>query len=272
MSFGGGGARGLGLDAGDVSVSRRAPPPSVTCHVCGRGYGTASFSIHLKSCSKRFLEEQAKLPAGKRRPLPAAPSADLSFANPQAVEQWNEGARIAHEEAMVDCAHCGRTFSDDTRLAIHHRSCSADRPAKRVGERGVGNGGAPTVYALPGSPARGGLAPAGSADEPASGPAQRPATVPRLEAASSRGKEAEEGDDVRRDERGSTRVVVGGASAGGIASDAAGRDDAWRTSIIERFELLTERLDEIEARMVGDMREIRFELRELIEELHTAES
>ena len=86
------------------------------------------------------------------------------------------------------------------------------------------------------------------------------------------GKEAEEGDDVRRDERGSTRVVGGGASAGGIASDAAGRDDAWRTSIVERFELLTERLDEIEARMVGDMREIRFELRELIEELHTAES
>ena len=29
-------------------------PKSVTCYICGRGYGTKSISIHLKACEKKW--------------------------------------------------------------------------------------------------------------------------------------------------------------------------------------------------------------------------
>ena len=34
---------------------------------------------------------------------------------------------------LCECEHCGRTFLED-KLAIHHKSCSAESPARRVNE------------------------------------------------------------------------------------------------------------------------------------------
>ena len=37
---------------------------------------------------------------------------------------------------MATCEHCGRTFAPD-RLAIHQRSCTAEKPARRPPSRGA---------------------------------------------------------------------------------------------------------------------------------------
>lgn len=29
-------------------------PKSITCYICGRGYGTKSIKIHLKTCKKKW--------------------------------------------------------------------------------------------------------------------------------------------------------------------------------------------------------------------------
>ncbi|VDK63591.1 unnamed protein product [Anisakis simplex] len=43
----------------------------------------------------------------------------------------NEAAWTASQAALVACEHCGRTFNPD-RLQIHQRSCTKEKPAKRV--------------------------------------------------------------------------------------------------------------------------------------------
>ena len=37
-------------------------PKALMCYICGREYGTASLEIHLKTCKKKFENEQSKLP------------------------------------------------------------------------------------------------------------------------------------------------------------------------------------------------------------------
>jgi hypothetical protein len=163
MSFGGGGATGRGETSW---TAPKRPPPTVVCYICGRSYGTASLAIHTKACAKRFLEEEAQKPKGQRRALPEPPSTELlaelaaaqgggagagfgggGAAAYKLIEAHNEAAfRQYNDVTLVACALCGRTFSGPDRLKIHNRSCTPDQPARRVGEKGVGNGGAPTAY------------------------------------------------------------------------------------------------------------------------------
>lgn len=60
-----------------------------------------------------------------------------------AIDALNEAAFHSYKDALAKCEHCGRSFNAD-RLVIHHRSCTADNPARRVGERLPGGGGMPT--------------------------------------------------------------------------------------------------------------------------------
>jgi hypothetical protein len=122
-------------------------PPAVICHICGRQYGTASIPIHVRTCAKRFEEEEAKKPRAHRRPLPTAPDYEALASMPAAeLEAHNEAAFRNYNDAVLQkCGNCGRTFLPD-RLLIHQRSCTSANPARRVGDRGVGNGGAPTTY------------------------------------------------------------------------------------------------------------------------------
>ena len=48
-------------------------PRTLDCYICGREYGTRSLEIHIKTCEKKWDNEQKKLPAKKRRPCPEAP-------------------------------------------------------------------------------------------------------------------------------------------------------------------------------------------------------
>eukprot|EP01138_Halocafeteria_seosinensis_P006023 gb/GECG01006156.1/.p1 GENE.gb/GECG01006156.1/~~gb/GECG01006156.1/.p1 ORF type:complete len:166 (+),score=20.47 gb/GECG01006156.1/:1-498(+) len=143
-------------------------PPAVVCYICGRQYGTKSIDIHIKQCQKKFLQQEAHKPKGQRRPLPQPPSSFQSNegggvqgspgGRPQTAPQgngatgWspaelqarNEAAmKTFNEESLQKCENCGRTFLPD-RLAVHQRSCTAERAAKSIEEmkRGGGTGGA----------------------------------------------------------------------------------------------------------------------------------
>ena len=54
-------------------------PKALVCYICGREYGTRSLEIHIKTCAKKWDNEQNKLPKRvKRKPCPEAPP---GFAN-----------------------------------------------------------------------------------------------------------------------------------------------------------------------------------------------
>ena len=61
----------------------------------------------------------------------------FDFSNPRDVESYNRQSRATHALAMAPCEHCGRTFSNPDRLAVHQRTCNPDSRmgvARRVGE------------------------------------------------------------------------------------------------------------------------------------------
>ena len=74
---------------GGGKSSSSLPPPIIVrpkalmCYICGREFGTASLDIHLKSCKKKWENEQAMKPLKERKPLPQAPEemADIPLTN-----------------------------------------------------------------------------------------------------------------------------------------------------------------------------------------------
>jgi hypothetical protein len=122
--------------------NRKAPcarPKTLVCYICGREYGTRSLAIHIKSCVKKWDNEQELLPKNKRRPCPKAPEAFLKYVevvqgggkqadmaiknagamlenyNMQAFEKWDT-------EALIPCKNCGRTFLPSA-LEHHAKAC-----------------------------------------------------------------------------------------------------------------------------------------------------
>lgn len=103
----------------------------VMCYICGREFGSASISIHIPNCEKKWELEQSKLPKKQRRPCPTRPNdfervisgelkgQDLKTAmleyNNQAFDDFNK-------KALVKCKNCDRTFLPRP-LEIHQRSC-----------------------------------------------------------------------------------------------------------------------------------------------------
>ena len=65
--------------------------------------------------------------------IATAPTASTEGMTP---DQYNDMAYAALEANMATCEHCGRTFAPD-RLAIHQRSCTAEKPARRPPSRGA---------------------------------------------------------------------------------------------------------------------------------------
>jgi len=111
------------------------PPRTVTCYICGRDFGSRSIGIHLPSCTKKWEQEQEKLPKKERRPLPTAPTdfdkvvkgeitgKALAKVNQKAADEFNEAALEA-------CQWCGRTFLP--KPLIHHKAaCTEEKPMAR---------------------------------------------------------------------------------------------------------------------------------------------
>jgi hypothetical protein len=114
----------------------KAPPKTFTCYLCQRAYGSASISIHIKSCRAAFLAGESAKPLRERRALPEEP-ADYSAAASWTTEEVEAANSVASSQAnsmLSSCENCGRTFLPD-RLLIHSRSCTRDRPARPVAAR-----------------------------------------------------------------------------------------------------------------------------------------
>ena len=132
-------------------------PRSVTCHICGRPSLIAGYEHHVLQCKRKFLKEQEALPLHRRKPLPRDPhptvsgkgsgassaaraedsrpltASNLSRADIAALN--SEAAAQYEAENTESCEHCGRSFASG-RLTIHQRSCTRDKPARRLAKGG----------------------------------------------------------------------------------------------------------------------------------------
>ena len=74
-------------------------------------------------CASRYAGNASAAGAGGAAPLSESALIDLQ----------NAAAQATFETAVMEaCPHCGRTFKAD-RLAIHLRSCTAEKPSRPVG-------------------------------------------------------------------------------------------------------------------------------------------
>ena len=103
-------------------------PPALICYICGNKYGTTSLNIHLKSCKKKWEDQEAQKPPNERKPVPEPPKALSEIAvkgqiTSKDMEKYNEDAyHDWKDKALEACPNCRRTFFPD-RLQIHLRSC-----------------------------------------------------------------------------------------------------------------------------------------------------
>jgi hypothetical protein len=143
---------GLG---GASSKPLTAPPKTRICYICGRQYGLHSYEIHLKQCKDLWIAREAhKSDPRERKKLPEDPALRLqgggaggsaegevsaakavsapSGAGAPSLDELNKLASAAfNTEALDTCAYCGRTFLPE-KLITHNKSCTADKPARRV--------------------------------------------------------------------------------------------------------------------------------------------
>lgn len=100
------------------SALNKRGPKSITCYICGREFGTASFPIHEPKCIEKWDRENNSLPPSQRRPRPQRPVVGTDHSD------WNTAAWEQSQEQLIPCAKCGRTFLPE-RLPVHERSCKA---------------------------------------------------------------------------------------------------------------------------------------------------
>jgi len=123
--MGGGSSSSSGMGSPPKEIKK---PKSLMCYICGREFGTASLEIHLKSCKKKWEDEEAKKPKAQRRPVPSPPQNfdDIvaGRVKPDQMENYNNDAfKNYNEKALVPCPNCARTFLPD-RLDVHLKSCN----------------------------------------------------------------------------------------------------------------------------------------------------
>ncbi|XP_046752841.1 cactin [Diprion similis] len=101
--------------------SPKRGPRSVTCYICSREFGTASFPIHEPKCLEKWERENNALPPSQRRSGPPK--------RPQTQpghQDWNKVAWEQSQAQLLPCSRCGRTFLPD-RLPVHQKSCKVQK-------------------------------------------------------------------------------------------------------------------------------------------------
>ncbi|CAK9813826.1 Zinc finger protein 474 [Anthophora quadrimaculata] len=93
-------------------------PRTVTCYICSREFGTASFPIHEPRCMQKWERENNSLPVNQRRPTPQRPDIAINHS------EWNATAWEESQAQLIPCSKCGRTFFPE-RLTVHQKSCKA---------------------------------------------------------------------------------------------------------------------------------------------------
>jgi len=261
----------------DLNWTTKRGPPTIVCYICGRAFGTASISIHVPQCAKKYENEQLSKPKSERRPLPQAPAAlpaGGSYTH-EHIDAFNEAASRQYKDtACISCEYCGRNFKDDRTLQIHHRSCSSDRPAKKVGEKLVGGGGALSSL----SPAR------------RLALQQQQATSSKEDDyAGEEEEEEDEGEEIEKTRASGTAIKRREALQKWVVQQNQGEvkekvnltvskrteissgQEEWKTSLLERFSLLNERFDALQAHVVNETALLKGELADLFEELSASE-
>ena len=110
--------------------ARPTPPRLLMCYICGREFGSQSLGIHEPQCLEKWRAAQLLLPPGQR--AKHEPVRVRGGGGDEGVEAANDAARESLQANMVGCEFCGRRFSGGDRLAVHHRSCSAESPAASI--------------------------------------------------------------------------------------------------------------------------------------------
>ncbi len=105
----------------------------VVCYICGKEYGTHSLEIHLKTCKKKWEEQEAGKPPEERKPVPEPPKSldDVSVkgavGGKKQMDAYNEEAyKDWTDKVLEPCPNCGRKFLAD-RLVVHLRSCKTPK-------------------------------------------------------------------------------------------------------------------------------------------------
>ena len=152
------------MDSGFSPPVAACGPRTIICYICGRQYGVHSYDIHLKQCKDLWVARESKKPLKERKPLPIDPmlgraaaahyqggggstdsattkrSSPLQKGSPSSavrmsaadIAAMNEAAQEVYNNVSLEkCEWCGRTFLAE-KLAIHHRSCTQDSPARRI--------------------------------------------------------------------------------------------------------------------------------------------
>jgi hypothetical protein len=136
------------MDGGGDAYSEGLKPLALVCYLCGREFGTASLSIHQKTCIRKRTNEQKNLPAEQRIPRPDPPCG-VEFPIPttkssaEEIGRYNEEAQRIYGSQMPQCHLCKRTFVDQATLAIHLKSCAKKHDGadmKNAGKGGKSNG------------------------------------------------------------------------------------------------------------------------------------
>lgn len=118
---------------GGQSKGFGAMPKSVTCYICGRAYGTASISIHIKACQEKWEIEMAKRPKKERRMMPQPPPGFLEMlgkgkVSDEFLDQMNDQMhREYKDKALTPCSFCNRSFNYQAYLR-HKNLCTAEKP------------------------------------------------------------------------------------------------------------------------------------------------
>ncbi|CEF67743.1 Zinc finger protein 474 [Strongyloides ratti] len=111
-------------------VSNR-PPPTKTCYICGREFGSKSITIHEPKCLEKWKFENDKKPKKERLALPKKPEIITNAEGKIDVEATNQAAWEQAQANLTPCQYCGRKFKYD-RLEVHNKSCTKERPCKKV--------------------------------------------------------------------------------------------------------------------------------------------
>ncbi|XP_076380394.1 uncharacterized protein LOC117227657 isoform X1 [Megalopta genalis] len=100
------------------SAPTKKGPRTITCYICGREFGTASFPIHEPRCMQKWERENNSLPASQKRPTPRRPDVAIDDS------EWNTAAWEKSQAQLLPCPKCARTFLPE-RLPVHTKSCKA---------------------------------------------------------------------------------------------------------------------------------------------------
>jgi len=266
----------------DLNWTTKRGPPTLTCYICGRAFGTASISIHIPQCAKKYENEQLTKPKSERRPLPQAPSEVPTGGTYASIDAFNEAAARQYKDtACISCEYCGRNFKDEKTLQIHHRSCTSDRPAKKVGEKLVGGGGALSSL----SPARR-LAMQVSNSKEEEDVEEEEEEVDNKRVAIKRRESLQKWvSQQNTNTQNSTSVdkssiavlqkkisLTKQAKVEEIGRNGDDNDDNdWKASLLERFALLNERFEALQTHVVNETALLKEELQALVEEVIAGE-